>query len=123
VLLERQYRHAAGRFLYELPAGRIDAGESELRAAKRELLEETGYSARSWKRVLRFWASPGFVAEAMSIYMARDLTAGAAQPEEDEAIELSLVPLSQAVAMVMENKIWDAKTIAGILWLHCQQNQ
>jgi ADP-ribose diphosphatase len=123
ILLERQYRHAAGRFLYELPAGRIDAGESELSAAKRELLEETGYSARSWKRVLRFWASPGFVAEAMSIYMARDLTAGAAQPEADEAIELNLVPLSQAVAMVMENKIRDAKTIAGVLWLHCQQNQ
>src|ERR1043166_2159438 len=55
VLLERQYRHAAGRFLYELPAGRIDPGENELRAAKRELLEETGYSARSWKRILHFW--------------------------------------------------------------------
>ena len=123
VLLERQYRHAAGRFLYELPAGRIDAGESELSAAKRELLEETGYSARSWRRVLRFWASPGFVAEAMSIYMARELTPGAAQPEEDEAIELKLVPLSRAVAMVMENKIRDAKTISGILWLNCQPNQ
>jgi hypothetical protein len=59
----------------------------------------------------------------MSIYMAWDLTAGAAQPEKDEAIELNLVPLSQAVAMVMENKIRDAKTIAGVLWLHCQQNQ
>ncbi len=123
VLIEKQYRHAAGRFLYELPAGRIDHGESELSAAKRELREETGYSARSWKRVLRFWASPGFVAEAMSIYMARDLTPGAAQPEEDEAIELQLVPLSGAVAMVMENKIQDAKTIAGVLWLHAQENQ
>ncbi len=123
VLLERQYRHAAGRFLHELPAGRIDEGESELSAAKRELLEETGYSARSWKRVLRFWASPGFVAEAMSIYMARELKAGTAQPEDDEAIELKLVPLSQAVSMVMENKIQDAKTIAGVLWLHCQQNR
>jgi len=123
VLIEKQYRHAAGRFLYELPAGRIDHGESELSAAKRELREETGYSARSWKRVLLFWASPGFVAEAMSIYMARDLTPGAAQPEEDEAIELQLVPLSGAVAMVMENKIQDAKTIAGVLWLHAQENQ
>jgi len=123
ILLERQYRHAAGRYLHELPAGRIDEVESELSAAKRELLEETGYGARSWKRVLRFWASPGFVAEAMSIYMARDLTAGAAQPEEDEAIEVNLVPLSRAVAMVMEGKIQDAKTIAGVLWLQCQQNQ
>ena len=123
VLIEKQYRHAAGRFLYELPAGRIDHGESELSAAKRELLEETGYSARSWKRVLRFWASPGFVAEAMSIYLARELKAGTAQPEDDEAIELQLVPLSRAVKMVMENKIQDAKTIAGVLWLQAQESQ
>src|SRR5215469_4865253 len=87
VLLERQYRHAAGRFLYELPAGRIDEGENQLAAAKRELLEETGYSARKWKRVLRFWASPGFVAEAMSIYLATGLSAGEAEPEDDEIIQ------------------------------------
>ncbi len=120
VILERQYRHAAGRYLHELPAGRIDEGESELGAAKRELLEETGYSAKSWKRVLRFWASPGFVAEAMSIYLARGLTAGAAQPEADEVIELKLVPLEEAVAMVMAGEIRDAKTISGVLWLHSQ---
>jgi ADP-ribose pyrophosphatase len=123
VLIERQYRHAAGRYLHELPAGRIDEGESELKAAKRELLEETGYSARSWKRVLWFWASPGFVAESMSIYLARDLTAGTARPEADEAIELRLVPLKEAVHMVMSGKIHDGKTISGILWLHTQQNQ
>jgi ADP-ribose pyrophosphatase len=120
VLLEKQYRHAAGRFLLELPAGRIDEGENELKAAKRELLEETGYSARSWKRVLRFWASPGFVAEAMSIYLARNLKAGAAQPEDDEVIELKLVPLKKAVSMVQKGTIQDAKTIAGVLWLDRQ---
>ena len=123
VLLERQYRHAAGRYLLELPAGRIDEGEAELKAAKRELLEETGYTARSWKRVLYFWASPGFVAESMAIYLARDLTPGAAQPEADEAIELKLVPLSEAVEMVVKGKIHDGKTISGVLWLHAQQNQ
>ncbi len=117
VLLEKQYRHAAGKFLYELPAGRIDPGENELKAAKRELLEETGYSARSWKRVLRFWASPGFVAEAMSIYLARGLKAGAAQPEDDEVIAIHLTPLKKAVAMVCRGTIQDAKTIAGVLWL------
>jgi ADP-ribose diphosphatase len=122
ILLERQYRHAAGRFLYELPAGRIDQGENELKAAKRELLEETGYSARKWRRVLRFWASPGFVAEAMSIYLAQELKPGAAQPEQDESIEIQLVPLRQAYAMVMNNTIQDAKTIAGMLWLHSQPN-
>lgn len=121
VLLEKQYRHAAGRFLYELPAGRIDEGENELKAAKRELLEETGYSARHWKRILHFWASPGFVAEAMSIYLARDLTLGTAQPEDDEVIEISMVPLGKAVSMIMHGQIQDAKTIAGVLWLDHQQ--
>lgn len=120
VLLEKQYRHAAGRFLLELPAGRIDEGENELKAAKRELLEETGYSARSWKRILRFWASPGFVAEAMSLYLARDLRPGAAQPEDDEVIELQFVPLKKAVSLVVNGTIQDAKTIAGVLWLSQQ---
>jgi ADP-ribose pyrophosphatase len=120
VLLEKQYRHAAGRFLLELPAGRIDEGENELKAAKRELLEETGYSARSWKKVLHFWVSPGFVAESMSIYLARDLKAGAAQPEDDEVIELQLVPIEKAVSMVFNGTIQDAKTIAGVLWLDRQ---
>ena len=117
ILLERQYRHAARSFLYELPAGRIDEGENELKAARRELLEETGYSARSWKRVLRFWASPGFVAEAMSIYLATGLKPGAAQPEDDEVIEIQFTPLKKAVTMVRKGIIQDAKTIAGVLWL------
>lgn len=117
VLIERQYRHAAGRFLYELPAGRIDEGEDELEAAKRELREETGYSARRWKKILHFWASPGFVAETMSVYLARDLTLGNAEPEDDEVIEISMVPLRRAVKMVIDGTIQDAKTIAGVLWL------
>lgn len=121
ILLEKQYRHAAGRFLRELPAGRIDEGESELAAAKRELLEETGYSARSWKRILHFWVSPGFVAEAMSIYLARGLKLGTAQPEDDEVIEISLISLRRAVSMVVRGEIQDAKTIAGIFWLDHQQ--
>jgi len=123
VLLERQYRHAAGRFLYELPAGRIDPGENELKAAKRELLEETGFTARKWKRVLRFWASPGFVAEAMSIHLARELTAGTAEPEDDEVINIQFVPLKKAVAMVLGGRIQDAKTIAGVLWLDQQSRR
>lgn len=117
ILFERQYRHAAGRYLWELPAGRIDKGEKELAAAKRELLEETGYSAKRWKRIIRFWASPGFVAEAMSIYLAQGLNSGEAQPEADEAIEVHFLPLSKAVRMVMNQTIRDAKTISGVLWL------
>ena len=117
VLLVRQYRHAAQQYLWELCAGRIDQGENELAGAKRELLEETGFTAARWKRILKFYASPGFVAETMSIYLARGLRAGIAQPEEDEVIELRFFPLSTAVPMVMAGRIQDAKTISGILWL------
>lgn len=121
VLLERQYRHAAESYLWELPAGRIDKGEKPLPAAQRELLEETGYRAKSWKKILNFYASPGFVAEPMTLYWARGLTAGPAQPEADEVIEQNLVPLSKAVQMVVGGKIRDAKTIAGVLWLQNHQ--
>jgi ADP-ribose pyrophosphatase len=117
ILLERQYRHPAKQFLWELPAGRIDQGEKELQAAKRELLEETGYTATRWKRILRFYASPGFVAETMSVFLATGLKPGLAQPEIDEVIVVRFVPLSTAVNMVMRNVIQDAKTIAGVLWL------
>lgn len=118
VLLERQYRHAAEDYLWELPAGRIDAGEKELAAAKRELLEETGYTASRWKRILKFYASPGFVAETMSVFLATGLQAGEAQPEEDEVIFQRLVPLPAAVKMVVSGTIRDAKTISSILWLN-----
>jgi ADP-ribose pyrophosphatase len=117
VLLERQYRHAADSYLWELPAGRIDQGEKPLGAAKRELLEETGYKAKSWKKILKFHASPGFVAEPMTVFWARDLTPGPAQPEADEVIEQRMVPLSKAVHMVLRGTIRDAKTISSVLWL------
>jgi ADP-ribose pyrophosphatase len=123
VLLVRQYRYTAKQYLWELCAGRIDKGESELPAAKRELREETGYAAKHWKRILRFYASPGFVAETMAIYLARDLRAGVAQPEEDEDIEVKIFPLSAAVRMVMSGVIKDAKTIAGVLWLREQRRK
>ena len=117
VLLVRQYRHAAQQYLWELCAGRIDKGESELVAAKRELREETGYTAAHWKRILKYYASPGFVAETMAIYLARGLRPGLAQPEEDEVIETRFFPLSTAVRWVMSGRIQDGKTISGVLWL------
>src|SRR5271170_5287192 len=120
VLLERQYRHAANDFLWELPAGRIDPGEKALHAAKRELLEETGYTARNWRRILNFYASPGFVAETMSVFLATGLKAGPAHPEADEVIHKRLVPLSTALRMVLRGTIRDAKTISSVLWLDHQ---
>jgi len=122
VLLVRQYRHAAQQYLWELCAGRIDKGEKEVPAAKRELLEETGYTAVRWKRILNFYASPGFVAETMSIYLATGLRAGTAQPEEDEVIEIKFFSLSAAVRMVMTGRIHDGKTIAGVLWFNQKWN-
>ena len=117
VLLERQYRHAASDYLWELPAGRIDPGEKELQAAKRELLEETGYTATKWRRILKFYASPGFVAETMSVFLATGLREGEAQPEDDEIIYKRMVPLPTAVRMVLSGTIRDAKTISSVLWL------
>ena len=117
VLLERQYRHAAKDFLWELPAGRIDPGENALHAAQRELLEETGYRAQSWRRILNFFATPGFVAETMSVFLATGLRAGPAQPEADEIIYKRLVRLPLAVRMATNGTIRDAKTIASVLWL------
>jgi ADP-ribose pyrophosphatase len=117
VLLEWQYRHAAQGFMWELPAGRVDEGEPELVAAKRELLEETGYTASRWKKILHFYVSPGFLDETMSIYLARGLRAGIAQPEADEKIAIRFFPLSRIERMARRGVICDAKTIAGILWL------
>lgn len=117
VLLERQYRHAAGDYLWELPAGRIDPGENELKAAQRELIEETGYRAKRWRRILKFYASPGFMAETMAVYLATGLQSGLAEPEDDEVIVKRMVQLPSAVKMVVNGTIRDAKTISSILWL------
>ena len=114
VIMERQYRHAAGQFLIELPAGRIEPGEAPLAAAKRELIEETGYRAKKWTLLTKYFASPGFLGEWMQIYLARDIREGEAHPELDEQIEVRRVPLSQALAMVAENKIHDGKTLIGL---------
>jgi ADP-ribose pyrophosphatase len=115
IILERQYRHAAGQFLLELPAGRVEPKEATLAAAKRELIEETGYRAKRWMLLTKYFASPGFLGEWMQIYLARDIREGASTPEPDENIEVLRVPLSEALALVAANKIHDGKTLIGLL--------
>ncbi len=113
ILLVRQYRLPARANLWELPAGKLDAGESALRAAKRELIEETGYRARRWKKLISFYPSPGYISEKMTIFLASDLTAGEAQPMDDERIETHWFSAKQVEQMIHTNKIEDGKTIVG----------
>ncbi len=115
ILLERQYRHAAGQYLYEIPAGKLEPGEDPLHGAKRELLEETGYKAKQWSKLVRYFASPGFLGEWMQIFLAEGLTPGDAQPEEDEQIELFAVPLSELLRQIEAGRILDGKTITAAM--------
>jgi ADP-ribose pyrophosphatase len=115
IVIERQYRHAAGRFLWELPAGKLDAGEDALQGAKRELEEETGYRAKKWKPLVEYYPSPGFLGESMKVFVAEDLVAGDAHPEDDERIEFRLVKLSQVVKLIEKGAILDGKTLTSVL--------
>jgi len=113
ILLVRQYRLPAARYLWELPAGRLDPGETPLQAAKRELIEETGYRARRWTRLASFYVSPGYVDERMTIFLAEGLTAGVATPMDDERIETRWFPAREVERMIAGGKIEDAKTIVA----------
>jgi ADP-ribose pyrophosphatase len=115
IVMERQYRHAAGQFLWELPAGKLEPGEDAMAGAQRELAEETGYSAKKWKPFLVYYASPGFLGESMQVFIAEELVAGDAHPEADEKIDFRLVKLSDIVKMIDKGAILDGKTLCSVL--------
>ena len=115
IVVERQYRHAANQFLWELPAGKMEPGEDPLAGAKRELAEETGYSAKKWKPLVEYYPSPGFLGESMKVFVAEGLVAGDAHPEDDEQIEFRLVKLSDLLKMIEKGVILDGKTLSGVL--------
>lgn len=123
VLLVRQWRHAVGGALLEIPAGTLDRHEdgtieAHLGAAKRELEEETGYRADSWRYLVGFYTAPGFTSELMHLYLAEELSPaheGRLGPDEDERLELERLPLAEAVALAETGGFADAKSIVGLL--------
>ena len=115
VMLVKQYRLPTQQFMWELPAGRVDPGETVLQAAKRELQEETGCRAKKIVKLTDLWASPGFLAEKMTIYVATGLTQGKQTPMEDERIETRWFTVKELDKAIASRKITDAKTMVGFL--------
>ena len=116
ILLVRQYRHSVGCFLWELVAGTMEPGESPLAGARRELLEETGYTAARWRKLMDVFPTPGFLNEHMVVFACERLKPGTARPEADEKIEMRKFPLRALERMMRTGRLRDTKTIASILY-------
>lgn len=114
VVLIKQFRHAAGGFIYEIPAGKLHAGEDPMHCAARELEEEIGYVAGRLDHLTSILTAPGFTDEVIHIYKATALTRGQQQLDRDEVLEVLEFPLEEAIAMIVAGTIRDAKTIVGL---------
>jgi 8-oxo-dGTP pyrophosphatase MutT (NUDIX family) len=119
VCLLRQFRHAAGGWLWELPAGKLEKEEAPQATAVRELAEEAGLRAARWRQLGTVLMTPGFCDEKIHLYLARQLTPVASHPERDEVIEIHWLPYSSAVKQVHDGTIHDAKTMLGLLLAEC----
>jgi ADP-ribose pyrophosphatase len=117
VLLERQFRYPHGREFIELPAGKLEPGEPHLDTAKRELLEETGYAAQEWTRLGVIHTAIAYTDEAIELFVARKLTQQTRSLDQGEFLEILTVPFDEAIAMVRDGRITDAKSVAGLLWV------
>jgi ADP-ribose pyrophosphatase len=116
ILIIRQYRYAAGQFMWELVAGHREPDENFRHGAARELQEETGYTARRYRKLLEIYPSPGLLSERMVIFLAEGLTKGKARPEDDEKIEVRILALREAERWIRSGKIRDGKTVSGLLY-------
>jgi ADP-ribose pyrophosphatase len=119
VLLIRQFRHAADGFIWEVPAGRLDAGEAPEACARRELEEETGMRAATLEPLTTIYTTPGFTDERIHLFLAHGLEAGAQHREADEFMELHTLRWSAVMEMVRRGEIQDGKTLASLLFVHC----
>lgn len=117
LILERQHRYALGRDFIEVPAGKIDPGEQTLACAQRELLEETGYTARDWRYVTTVYPCIGFADEKLTYYLAKGLEFVGHRRDEDEFLEIFSLPMEQALAMVKTGEICEVKTVIALFWL------
>jgi len=117
VLLERQYRYPLARDFIEIPAGKLEAGEPHERTARRELLEETGYAARDWTRIGVMHTAIGYSDEGIELWLARGLDKREQALDEGEFLEVLELPFADALAMVRDGRITDAKTVAALLWV------
>ena len=114
IVMVRQYRHAIGDFIWEIPAGTLDPNETHLNCARRELAEETGFSAKNWKKIGEIVPVPGYSDERILLYLATELCEVGRHPEQDEYLSVHMISFDHAVNMIYKGDICDAKTISGL---------